>query len=74
MLSTDSTFAAVKAGLDSGAVRKKLEEEEHASDFSTNPMARSNQDFVANQQVTTRKMIDQQVIQYKHKFTGFLHN
>jgi len=68
---THSTFAAVKTGLDSGAVRKKLEEDEHASDFSTNPMARSNQDFVANQQVTTRKMIDQQVTLHKHQFTGF---
>lgn len=50
----------MKAGLDSGAVRKKIEEDEHNADFSTNPMARSNNDFVANQQQTTKRMIDQQ--------------
>lgn len=51
----------MKAGLDSSAVRKKIEEDEQNADFSSNPMARGNQDFVANQQLTTKKMIDQQV-------------
>jgi uncharacterized Zn-binding protein involved in type VI secretion len=51
----------VKQGLDSPAVRKKMEEDEKRNvDFSTNPMARSNNEFVANQQQQTQKMIEQQ--------------
>lgn len=52
---------AVKANLDSPLVRKRLEEDERSgADFSTNPMARGNEDFVQNQQHQTKRMIEQQ--------------
>lgn len=52
----------MKASLDSPAVRKRLEEDERSggADFSTNPMARGNADFVQNQQQQTKRMIEQQ--------------
>ncbi len=54
-------FPAVKANLDSPLVRKRLEDDERSgADFSTNPMARGNDDFVQNQQQQTKRMIEQQ--------------
>lgn len=51
----------MKANLDSPAVRKRLEEDERSgADFSTNPMARGNEDFVQNQQQQSKRMIEQQ--------------
>ena len=44
------------------AVRKKIEDEDKTSNLggSTNPMARDNDRFIASQQQTTHRMIEQQ--------------
>jgi hypothetical protein len=53
----------VKAGIDSPAARKKIEDDERNTanlETSSNPMARDNARFVANQQQQTARLIEQQ--------------
>jgi hypothetical protein len=52
----------VKAGIDSVAARKRIEEDEKNTSLesSSNPMSRDNARFVAGQQQQTQRMIEQQ--------------
>ena len=53
--------AVVKAGIDSMAVRKKIEQDEKdQQEFSMNPMAKDNTSFINNQKQQTQRMIEQQ--------------